>query len=988
MHRLGYAVFLAAFTLLASLTSAFADLSGRYNETIDAATVIDIVQQGQSVTGTITGVVNGTLDAKMIEGKDQFEGTLKLEDGDHGVSSRWTREGYLELTVLYNGGMYDRHNYERAGASQQTTGTTTQVAAIDDMSGQYTGTGADTGTAIDIAQQGQSLTGKITGTVEGTLSARIIEGQNNLEGFVDLSTGIRYTFRGLWTAQSLVITLYDTDGATEVHSFVPSGTAGGIAEVSSTQYWVYDNDTQFGPLTLNEVVARIQRGESNNQTQVWTQELNEWVMIDQVPELAPALTTTTTTTQPTGGADYWTFDNGGQYGPFTLQQVLDRIKSGESNAGSQIWTQQLNAWVMIDKVPEFATALAGLPGGGKQYFVFDNNQQAGPLDFDAVVARLKSGESDRRTQVWTQQLNSWVLIDTQPEFAQALTDVPMPATEYFVFDNNQQAGPLSLEQVQARIKAGESNGQTQVWTQALNKWVMLGEVPELAAALTGTSTTTGGDVANYYLYADGQQSGPYTHEQMLLGIAQGTVPRGTLVWMPGWDEWQKVETIEEFAQQLPPAVPAAVSYYVIDEGDRLGPLTEAEMIDRITNQSTTGADLAWKKGLEAWAPVSDFPEFAEALALVEEAPPPVPVIEEDQPPKDDGPPPMPNVDDGTGDDQGGIEVVPGGDHDLSVPPVDDGDAVDAALLGLVNERILQDFAGKPEDQQDAAVSCVWGVLSALTKEEKQVLIDAHLRPTPEQVSVFEQSYPGITKNLDACGQEASISVRPLGDDDQSTVGDQPPVVGDQPPVIGDQPPVVGDQPPVVEDQPVTAGPLDATLREVYSAQLPDMASDVKPGVLDCLIKESAVLSDSEKQMVIDENASDATGDKLEVTHPGFHNALTGCIPSGADDTAGPVDDGQDTSATQPEVTTPGTNEDPLLTAIRDSFRKQGLPSLYLDSTAACVHSVLVSQLSEAERQTMTSGIDLTSAEQGAAMEAAHPGIQEQLAHCAPRTMGP
>ena len=50
---------------------------------------------------------------------------------------------------------------------------------------------------------------------------------------------------------------------------------------------------------------------------------------------------------------------------------------------------------------------------------------------------------------------------------------------YYILENNQQAGPFTLEQLAAR----GINGFTSVWTQGMANWVPASQVPELQAVI-------------------------------------------------------------------------------------------------------------------------------------------------------------------------------------------------------------------------------------------------------------------------------------------------------------------------------------------------------------------------------------------------------------------------------------------------------------------------------------------------------------------------
>lgn len=65
-------------------------------------------------------------------------------------------------------------------------------------------------------------------------------------------------------------------------------------------------------------------------------------------------------------------------------------------------------------------------------------------------------------------------------------------------------------------------------------------------------------------------------------------------------------------QNEPPPLPPKVWWVAID-GERLGPLSLAEMALRIRRGLTTGDDLVWRKGLGMWQPIIDVDELREFL---------------------------------------------------------------------------------------------------------------------------------------------------------------------------------------------------------------------------------------------------------------------------------------------------------------------------------------------------------------------------------------
>src|SRR5262252_643081 len=60
------------------------------------------------------------------------------------------------------------------------------------------------------------------------------------------------------------------------------------------------------------------------------------------------------------------------------------------------------------------------------------------------------------------------------------------------------------------------------------------------------------------------------------------------------------------------------SWYIFRNEQRIGPVTEAQLLDFLANGSVLRSDLVWRPGLPRWTPAERLPEFAELR------PPPLP----------------------------------------------------------------------------------------------------------------------------------------------------------------------------------------------------------------------------------------------------------------------------------------------------------------------------------------------------------------------------
>jgi hypothetical protein len=63
--------------------------------------------------------------------------------------------------------------------------------------------------------------------------------------------------------------------------------------------------------------------------------------------------------------------------------------------------------------------------------------------------------------------------------------------------------------------------------------------------------------SGYFLGIEGEQSGPFTEEEVAAKVAAGQIPKDALAWREGMAEWQPVESISAFRSKPAAAAPAA-----------------------------------------------------------------------------------------------------------------------------------------------------------------------------------------------------------------------------------------------------------------------------------------------------------------------------------------------------------------------------------------------------------------------------------------------
>jgi hypothetical protein len=272
-------------------------------------------------------------------------------------------------------------------------------------------------------------------------------------------------------------------------------------------------------------------------------------------------------------------------------------------------------------------------------------------------------------------------------------------------------------------------------------------VPQGSPTTPTTTTTTTTRPADeqlqlqpldFYIY-DGVQSGPFTIEEMTAKAQSGELKAETMVWADGLPDWTTAESIDVLAVLLPPAPPAppaAASYYVLDDGQQVGPLSLEEVMARIDARETVAGDLMWTAGMEQWAAADTFAEFAEALA--EPVPPPLPPTPPTPPPQQ---PPAPPVSPPTPPAQPETPAVSG--ETTGTPNT----GIDAALEETVRSY-MRDFG--LGDSMDAAVACYMTSYKVLSPDEKQILIDSDLIPSPSNYLRINTAHPDLETEVQAC----------------------------------------------------------------------------------------------------------------------------------------------------------------------------------------------------------------------------------------------
>lgn len=72
---------------------------------------------------------------------------------------------------------------------------------------------------------------------------------------------------------------------------------------------------------------------------------------------------------------------------------------------------------------------------------------------------------------------------------------------------------------------------------------------------------------NWYIAVNGKQEGPYSTEQIVRGVNQGSYPPSTLVWREGFADWQQLQSCTELTSSITSVPPRLTSGEFADEID-------------------------------------------------------------------------------------------------------------------------------------------------------------------------------------------------------------------------------------------------------------------------------------------------------------------------------------------------------------------------------------------------------------------------------------
>jgi len=212
----------------------------------------------------------------------------------------------------------------------------------------------------------------------------------------------------------------------------------------------------------------------------------------------------------------------------------------------------------------------------------------------------------------------------QDEEAAAFADM------WYYAEKGETRGPLRLEELREKIRAGQIGPAHMVFNSALGAWTRASQVRELESDFRVARETEGG----WYVAVKGQTYGPYTEQMMRDLIAEGRIRADSLVWAESLQGWKQLQEAEPFAavlveaaaaeaqrQEVPEEAEAAVEemWYYLHRGEKVGPCSLDQIIRAAREGKLSAKDRVWSNRLDGWRSAEEVDEFAEALRQAEAA---------------------------------------------------------------------------------------------------------------------------------------------------------------------------------------------------------------------------------------------------------------------------------------------------------------------------------------------------------------------------------
>ncbi len=165
-----------------------------------------------------------------------------------------------------------------------------------------------------------------------------------------------------------------------------------------SQYYVYINEQQQGPLSEKEITERLSSGTYEWTDYIYDENSKEWVTFLQYPLFSAKFKQQKAPSAPPqtaakGGIpstpdeqEWFVLQGDNRHGPFSFLEIVNMRQSGKIQSHEYVWRQSMSGWKKLSEVKEFsADAIRDLQNS--------KNNQASEAFFRRRHARVQYGAS-------------------------------------------------------------------------------------------------------------------------------------------------------------------------------------------------------------------------------------------------------------------------------------------------------------------------------------------------------------------------------------------------------------------------------------------------------------------------------------------------------------------------------------------------------------------------------------------------------------------
>ena len=130
----------------------------------------------------------------------------------------------------------------------------------------------------------------------------------------------------------------------------------------------------------------------------------------------------------------------------------------------------------------------------EQIYLYLNEQQSGPYSIEQIKEMIEHGSVTSQTYAYDSASQNWLLITDIPAMKELFSG--SISEEFYFYINNAQVGPYSAEDIQAKLKAGEIALHDYFFDKGTNGWIVFSESKIYAELNTESKTSTSPDTKN------------------------------------------------------------------------------------------------------------------------------------------------------------------------------------------------------------------------------------------------------------------------------------------------------------------------------------------------------------------------------------------------------------------------------------------------------------------------------------------------------------